>query len=470
MRSSLVGQLESRQIDLDAQPLNVVALAPSRCVVPGSSERPGISFGLPVLHPWGPARGSVGKETTESCSRPRRARRPAPPPRTCPLAFDDADRARGTSALDLDNLCLVSEDGDEVRAGDVGQRHAETFEGGAQPGIASPADVGHHCTATDLERESNGHGSAVSKAAPVGGHKTNFAASVSLRQSLLRAARTTGDDGEVTDDEDLEDGEGRDPDTARPDLEGIGQSDLALLLDGVAEGVDSWRLLQLRLHERIGLGIVAERGISPGCPMDVALDAVEYRLDFEDGRVSLRPRKEAVDQSRPKAVERVSRQTVALWRALGDSCVDHSVRARFRHLLFQAKAGNGRDLARDAAAEYLTATDSNWRAIDKMQFAHAALRLSLAVGDAAGAAQASHALREQAIQCAASDAPGLAARGVVILAGVSALPFDFDVLAEEVLALNVGGGQRRPHIRGLGQASSPSRPSSSVEATSTGCC
>lgn len=242
----------------------------------------------------------------------------------------------------------------------------------------------------------------------------------------------------MTDDDDLDDDEGIDRVAPRPDLEGMDQSDVAMLLDEVAASVDSWRLLWLRLHERIGLGIVVERGISRGCPMDVALDAVEYLLDFKDGRVSLRPRNETADQSWPEAVERVSPQVTALWRALSDSCVDHSLRARFRHLLFQAKAGNGRDLARAAAAEYLNATGSDWGTIDKMEFAHAALRLSLAVGDGAGASHAAQALREQAVHGAAKDAPGLAARGVVILAGVSALPFDFDVFAEEVLTLNVG--------------------------------
>ncbi len=51
MRSSLAGQLESRQGDLDAQPLNFVALALEGCLVPGASERPGLPFGLPGLHP-----------------------------------------------------------------------------------------------------------------------------------------------------------------------------------------------------------------------------------------------------------------------------------------------------------------------------------------------------------------------------------------------------------------------------------
>lgn len=237
---------------------------------------------------------------------------------------------------------------------------------------------------------------------------------------------------------DPEDDEGPDPVAARPDLEGMGLTEVAVLLDEVAEGVDSWRLLWLRLHQRIGLGIVTERGISRDCPMSVALDALEYLLDFKGSRVSLLPRNGAAGQSWPQAVECATTEVRALWKVLGDSCVDHSLRARFRHLLFQGKAGNGRDLARDAAAEYLAATSSHWGAIDKMEFAHAALRLSLAVGDGPGASQAAQALREQALASATNDAPGLAARGVVILAGVPALPFDFDALAEEVLALDVG--------------------------------
>lgn len=48
-------------------------------------------------------------------------------------------------------------------------------------------------------------------------------------------------------------------------------------------------------------------------------------------------------------------------------------------------------------------------------------------------------MRDEAIRCLRDNAPGIAARGVVILAGVQSLPFAFDAVAEQVLAADMGG-------------------------------
>lgn len=224
----------------------------------------------------------------------------------------------------------------------------------------------------------------------------------------------------------------------RPDLEAISVEDAAGLLDQVASEVDSWRLLWLRVHERLGLGLMAERGISVECPANVALDAVEYMLGFENSRVVLRPRIEAVDHTWPVAVDRASARAKELWRALGEATRDHAMRARFSHLLFQAKAGSGRELASGAAEAYLDAVSDDWGAIDRMEFAHAGLRLSLAVGERDQADRAAEVIRDEALRCTTVDAPGIAARGVVILAGVGRLPFDFAAVAEQVLGKGIG--------------------------------
>ncbi|MEE9964710.1 MAG: DUF4209 domain-containing protein [Propionicimonas sp.] len=216
-------------------------------------------------------------------------------------------------------------------------------------------------------------------------------------------------------------------------------AEVASLLDQAASESPSWRVLWVRLHQHLGLGVAEDRGISEDSPASIALDAVEYILAFDASRVSLLPRGEVDDEAWPKAVANVPRPTVAQWKAFAGEVRDHSVLARFRHLLFQAKAGSGRDLAVGAAAEYLLAASEERRHIDQADFAHAALRLSLAVGNTPTAELAAEKMRALAMGCLADGAPGIAARLIVSLAGVGSLPFDFEAAAEEVLANGLEG-------------------------------
>lgn len=224
----------------------------------------------------------------------------------------------------------------------------------------------------------------------------------------------------------------------RPDLEAITVEEVSRLLDDVASREESWRLFELRVHEPLGLPLIGERGIRNGCPLDVALDAVHYRLTFDSSRVALLPKSEAADHTWPSAVEKAPAECISAWQMFGNAVGDHALRARFAHLLFQAKAGSGRDLAGAASDAYLQAVADGWGPIDRMDFALAALRLALAVKNGTRAQQAARAVRDEAIRCLGDNAPGIAARGVVILARVQSLPFDFDAVAEQVIAADIG--------------------------------
>jgi hypothetical protein len=71
----------------------------------------------------------------------------------------------------------------------------------------------------------------------------------------------------------------------RPNLEAMTVEEVFRRLDDVASGEGSSRLFELRVHETLGLPLIGERGIRDGCPLDVALDAVHYRLTFDSSRV-----------------------------------------------------------------------------------------------------------------------------------------------------------------------------------------
>ncbi len=222
------------------------------------------------------------------------------------------------------------------------------------------------------------------------------------------------------------------------EVEAMSTAEVASLLEQVASEAPSWRVLWLRLHRCLGIGIASDRGIDTACPASIALDAVEYILSFESSRVFLLPRTEIDDETWPSVVEKVPQSTIVQWKAFADAVQDHSVRARFLHLVFQAKVGNGCDHAQMAAAEYLFAAAEDRAHADRADFAHAALRLSLAVGSGAGAARAAEEMRRLAMVCLTGGAPGITSRLIVNLAGVKSLPFDFDAAAEAVLVNDLG--------------------------------
>lgn len=117
----------------------------------------------------------------------------------------------------------------------------------------------------------------------------------------------------------------------RPNLEAMTVEKVSRLLDDVASREESWRLFELRVHEPLALPLIGERGIRDGCPLDVALDAVHYRLTFDSSRVALLPKSEAANHTRPIAVEKAPPEFVTSWRMLGNAVGDHALRARFAH-------------------------------------------------------------------------------------------------------------------------------------------
>lgn len=112
-------------------------------------------------------------------------------------------------------------------------------------------------------------------------------------------------------------------------------------------------------------------------------------------------------------------------------------------MLFQAKADRPRDHALAAIDDYLAAVDDQWTASDRLTYAHAALRLAVAMGDEARLIDAANAVRRVVEDSLRDQKPGVAQRGLVVLAGVRSLPFSFPQLAQSALpALGARLGDR----------------------------
>lgn len=211
--------------------------------------------------------------------------------------------------------------------------------------------------------------------------------------------------------------------------------EMSTLLDLCAAAHTSWQQMALDLQQRSGLPLMREPGQGPSV-VGAALDAVYYQVTFDkDGsrRVALRPKHEAADTTWPVLVEAASPEQLSTWVGLADLVRDAGVRARLRHLLFQAGVGHRRTQALATVEDYLTAARDGWSASDSLTFAYTALRVATAVGDHDRAQTAALAVKDVVERSLREDKPGIAGRGLELLARVTRLPFDRDALLEEVL-------------------------------------
>lgn len=213
-------------------------------------------------------------------------------------------------------------------------------------------------------------------------------------------------------------------------------ADVARVLDACAGAHRSWMRMLLELSTRTGASPFADSGVMPPV-LRAASDAVHYHVRFdEDGRrrVLLVPGSESAGETWPLSVEKAPPEHLTSWSELADAVADDALRARFRHVLFQAKLGRAHEHARAAAEHYLAAARSgNWTESDALNSAYAALRLAAAVGDPARVAEAAHVMKELVKSSSLANKPGISKKGMVQLARENILPFDFDELVNQVL-------------------------------------
>jgi len=223
--------------------------------------------------------------------------------------------------------------------------------------------------------------------------------------------------------------------------------DIAATLDAIANGTDQWYLIDNRVGDHFGLGSFG--GLSGFPSLEEAVrDAVQYRLTFGEGgggRVSLEPWLEADEAARPVRVESCGLGHTDVWRALANACTDPALKARFHHLLFQAKVHHGHLHAREAVDGYVDATEGDWDRGDALEFGRAALRLAVALKDKQRVERALCAIRDTVVSAGTEGAPGLVAVGLVAIARERELPFDFDALADSLLE-SVLFGDNADHV------------------------
>lgn len=124
---------------------------------------------------------------------------------------------------------------------------------------------------------------------------------------------------------------------------------------------------------------------SPECLLlTAALDAVEYRLSFEDGRCELVPHLKFADgTTQPPAVDTRPSEVVDRWRALREA-VHHGVwRSRLSHLLAASPHVVGRDRvqwAADAVGDYLETPNELSLGMERVGALRAALALTKQFG------------------------------------------------------------------------------------------
>ena len=146
---------------------------------------------------------------------------------------------------------------------------------------------------------------------------------------------------------------------------------LAALADEAANGADDMHDIASALRHE-----VAERGDD----VDRLLEAFEYDHQTEDSRVRFIPAMQMGNQSYPAPLERVSRDTLALWAAVTKYAEHPAIRARLNDLLFQRGVGNGRERASEASDAYLELSRC-WPAIQAaVELLPRALDLSRRVG------------------------------------------------------------------------------------------
>lgn len=217
---------------------------------------------------------------------------------------------------------------------------------------------------------------------------------------------------------------------------------LAPLLDRIARSTDVWHMVDNGAMRELGWPISPREGIQELTAEQIAVEALRYLLTFgEDGRrqVALKPSVEMEEFSSPERVERTPPAQREVWAVLASQCQDTALRARFHHLLFQARATGAHLHAGSAVDEYLEASASGWDRGDALDFAQAALRLAVAVKDAERAQRAILAVRQNTEAAAAEGAPGLVASGLIALAGERDIPFDFGAWADTFLGVTLFG-------------------------------
>lgn len=211
---------------------------------------------------------------------------------------------------------------------------------------------------------------------------------------------------------------------------------VARVLDDCAAAQHSWMRMVLELSSRTGISLFPETKAPPTL-LGAAADAVHYHVQFdEEGgrRVMLMPASESAGEAWPVHIESAPAAHLIHWTELAHVVTDDALRARFRHLLFQAKVGRAHEHARAAAVYYLAAARSGgWTESDSLTYAYASLRLAVAVGDRAQANDAAQAMKEIIESSSIANKPGISKLGMVNLASVKVLPFDFGDLMEEIL-------------------------------------
>lgn len=217
---------------------------------------------------------------------------------------------------------------------------------------------------------------------------------------------------------------------------------LAPLLGRIARATDVWHMVENGAMRELGRPMSPHDGRRDLSAEQIAVEAVRYMLTFgEDGRrqVALKPSVEMHDYCSPERVDRTPAEYHEVWRVLADQCEDQALRARFHHLLFQARVPRAHLHARSAVDEYLAASESGWDRGDALDFGQAALRLAVAVKDTQRAQQAISAVQRNTEAAVAEGAPGLVASGLIALVGEKDLPFDFAAWADTFLGVTLFG-------------------------------
>ncbi len=217
-------------------------------------------------------------------------------------------------------------------------------------------------------------------------------------------------------------------------------AEVSALLDECAVESDSWQRMTLRLAERTGAPLMREPE-SVSTVLGAALDAAYYHVTFGDDvgrRVALKPAHGAANTTWPVEVAKAAAEYEQTWVELSSAVSDPAVRARLRHLLFQRKAGRAHEHAAAAADNYLEAAQEGWTASDSLTWTYAALRLAIAVGDRARAHAAALLVRAVIERASQEEKPGVAGRGMQLLAEVEDLPFEFAELVEQLLPTLTG--------------------------------
>ncbi len=190
------------------------------------------------------------------------------------------------------------------------------------------------------------------------------------------------------------------------------------------------------------------------------MEALRYVLSFEGypkEKVFLRPVVEHAGVAFPHPAKDVASRCAGVWASLAKGCADPALKARFNHLLFEARVGRADLSARAAAESYVMASKVGWEPDDSLDFASAALRLAASVHDDDLHAEAARAVLTVIENAAEAGWERVVRDGLVRLVAERHLPFDIEDVAKAYLGTTLKGSDAADVWRAVAGAAEPGR-------------